>query len=209
MVDRRCCCSSPRIRHRQPSGLIGAAIATARIPKSAAVARVIGGELVGGRAEPVIEYEVDGKPGATAAAVWSSTTSAAGDRRSEVVEREGVGHHKPAVPKDFTKSTQAENRMRNRLNSLNALGKSPLRKRDERVQSRDHSQSTGFRFLGLTVCGFESRRSHATFEDLEVPKGFSKVTKGFRGAPHRWRSLGAARWPRAVHTVAELPRERL
>jgi hypothetical protein len=54
----------------------------------------------------------------------------------------------------------------NRLNSLNALGKSPLRRSVERVQSRDHSQSTGFRFLCLTAWGFESRRSHVRFSSV-------------------------------------------
>ena len=51
--------------------------------------------------------------------------------------------------------------MGNRRNSSNAPGKSPLRKRVERVQRRDPSQSTGFRFLCLTAWGFESPRSHA------------------------------------------------
>ena len=64
------------------------------------------------------------------------------------------------IDKDFAKAFTSEISTGNCLNCLYAFRKSPLRRRVERVQSRDHSQSTGFRFLCLTAWGFESPRSH-------------------------------------------------
>ena len=52
-----------------------------------------------------------------------------------------------AFPKGFVNNIRPRIALGNSLNSLYALGKSPLRISIERVQSRDHSQSTGFRFL--------------------------------------------------------------
>src|ERR1043166_20673 len=66
-----------------------------------------------------------------------------------------------AFPKGFVNNIRPRIALGNSLNSWYALGKSPLRISIERVQSRDHSQSTGFRFLCLTAWGFESPRSHS------------------------------------------------
>jgi hypothetical protein len=64
----------------------------------------------------------------------------------------------------------------NTLNSLYALRKSPLRTSVERVQSRDHSQSTGFRFLCLTAWGLESPRSHHYLAIVAAPHSRSVST---------------------------------
>jgi hypothetical protein len=84
-------------------------------------------------------------------------------------------------PNHFAKGAESQNEGNN-LNSLHALGKSPLRRKVKRVQSRDHSQSTGFRFLSLTRSGFESRRSHTSFRALEKSgEPFESHERSFEG----------------------------
>ena len=88
------------------------------------------------------------------------------------------------LERGFSRDTEAEISVGNRPNSWHALGKSPLRRRVERVQSRDHSQSTGFRFLSLTRSGFESPRSHYVLSvTWKVAKAFPESREGpFRKA---------------------------
>jgi hypothetical protein len=98
--------------------------------------------------------------------------------------RRGAAPRPQTFPKDFAIAPRPRILLGNNLNSLYALGKSPLRISIERVQSRDHSQSTGFRFLCLTAWGFESPRSHMTSRvlSLESPKRLfesrEKLSKG-------------------------------
>jgi hypothetical protein len=65
----------------------------------------------------------------------------------------------------FAKTSRTENHVGNSFNSLDALGKSPLRISVERVQSRNHILSTRFRYQWVTPCRFESGHSHKHLAD--------------------------------------------